>query len=123
MAAVKRKDTKPEVLVRSVAHRLGLRFRLHVKTLPGTPDIVFPRWRTVLFVHGCFWHGHSCRFGRVPKTRAEFWSAKQARNRERDAATRTALEALGWRVVEMWTCEIQDIEALDQRLRQLFCRI
>ncbi|RQQ34928.1 very short patch repair endonuclease [Burkholderia stagnalis] len=120
MASVKRKHTAPEVTVRSMLHRLGLRFRVHVSTLPGTPDIVLAKWRTVVFVHGCFWHGHICKYARLPKTRTDFWADKQARNKARDAAKRLELEALGWRVVEIWTCELRDPPALESRLQSIF---
>jgi DNA mismatch endonuclease, patch repair protein len=120
MASVKRKNTGPEVMVRSILHRLGLRFRLHVATLPGTPDIVLSRWHTAVFVHGCFWHGHACKYGRLPKTRTDFWAAKQERNRTRDAAKRDELEAMGWRVVEIWTCELRDPTAFQNRIQEIF---
>lgn len=118
MAAIHGKNTKPEIRVRSALHALGYRFRLHRKDLPGRPDIVLPRLRTVIFVHGCFWHSHTCRWGQVlPKTRAEFWMKKRRDTVERDARSRAALEAAGWRVIVMWECEIQPDEALCSFLR------
>ncbi|WP_186215087.1 very short patch repair endonuclease [Burkholderia gladioli] len=120
MASVKKKHTAPEVAVRSLLHRLGLRFRVHIAKLPGTPDIVLTKWRTVIFVHGCFWHGHTCKYARLPKTRIDFWANKQARNRARDIAQRVELEALGWRVVEIWTCELRDPASLQKRLQTIF---
>lgn len=107
MGRIRGKDTKPELRVRKALHAAGYRFRLHRKDLPGRPDITLPKHKTVIFVHGCFWHGHEgCKANRIPKTNAEFWSAKIARNRERDAANRAALEALGWTVVVVWECEV-----------------
>lgn len=117
MQRVKGKDTAPELAVRSLLHRLGYRFRLHRKDLPGTPDIVLPGRRVVLFVHGCFWHGHGCRLGRLPKSRLEYWQPKIAANRDRDQRKAECLAVLGWRVVVIWQCELADAEALAQRLR------
>ena len=107
MGRIRGKDTKPEILVRKKLHAAGFRFRLHRKDLPGRPDITLPKHKTVIFVHGCFWHGHEgCKANRIPKTNGEFWSAKIARNRELDADNRAALEALGWKVVVVWECEV-----------------
>ena len=106
MAQFRSKDTKPEVMVRCALHRLGYRFRLHRRDLPGTPDIVLPKHRTVILVHGCFWHQHNgCRDARMPRTRQDYWSAKFQRNGERDTQIAAALEALGWRVLIVWECE------------------
>jgi DNA mismatch endonuclease (patch repair protein) len=116
MAGIKGKDTVPELVVRSLAHSLGLRFRLHDKKLPGRPDLVLAKHRAVIFVHGCFWHRHSCSLAAVPKTRPEFWTAKFEANVSRDARNRIALEKLGWRVVEVWECEIGDLTKLRERL-------
>ncbi|PZQ11909.1 MAG: very short patch repair endonuclease [Ancylobacter novellus] len=117
MRAVKSRDTRPEMLVRRTAHALGYRFRLHRKDLPGSPDLVFPRFGTAVFVHGCFWHGHECARGsRKPKTNAAYWEAKIARNVARDERAREALEAAGWRVVTLWECELKDRDALAERL-------
>ncbi|MDX3899381.1 MAG: DNA mismatch endonuclease Vsr [Sphingobium sp.] len=119
MRAVKSTDTKPEMLVRRLAHRLGYRFRLHRKDLPGSPDLVFPGRRRVIFVHGCFWHGHHCKRGaRPPKTNAEYWRAKIARNRARDERVIGELEAIGWRSMTIWECELRDEDALSLRLRR-----
>jgi DNA mismatch endonuclease (patch repair protein) len=96
MAGIRGKNTRPEILIRKVLHRAGLRFRMHVGELPGKPDIVLPRWRAVIQVQGCFWHGHDCHLFRLPKTRREFWEAKIAGNRARDAAARAALAEFGW---------------------------
>ncbi len=118
MAAVKGKDTKPEMIVRRLAHALGYRFRLHRKDLPGKPDLVFPGRRKVIFVHGCFWHGHDCARGsRQPKQNADYWRNKIGRNVERDAASLQALSALGWQVRVIWECELKDREALSEQLK------
>lgn len=118
MRAVKGKDTKPEMIVRRLAHALGYRFRLHGKDLPGKPDLVFPGRRKVIFVHGCFWHGHECARGsRQPKQNAEYWRNKIARNVERDADNLQALERLGWQTQVIWECEMKDRDALADRLR------
>lgn len=107
MSAIHGRDTKPEMLVRSLLHKRGFRFRLHVKDLPGTPDIVLPKHRTVVFVHGCFWHKHRCRRGRAePATNRTFWRKKRAENVHRDRAVRQQLRRLGWRVIILWECEI-----------------
>jgi DNA mismatch endonuclease, patch repair protein len=117
MAAIKGADTRPEIRVRSALHALGYRFRLHRKDLPGKPDIVLPKLRTVIFVHGCFWHSHDCRWGRVvPKTRAEFWAEKRAGTVERDERKARALEELGWRVLNVWECETRSPEDLREIL-------
>jgi len=120
MAAIKGRDTQPEMRVRSLLHSLGFRYRLHRKDLPGKPDIVLPRHHTVIFVHGCFWHCHDCRWGSVvPKTRAEFWADKRRGNVERDAQRTEALEALGWRVLTVWECETKGEAALKVALSGL----
>ena len=120
MRRVKGRDTKPELAVRRVLTKLGARYRLHRKDLPGKPDIVLPGRRLALFVHGCFWHGHDCARGaRVPKANRDYWVGKVARNRARDQVSRAALVALGWRVETIWECELKDAEALDARLRRL----
>jgi DNA mismatch endonuclease (patch repair protein) len=108
MGRVRNKNTKPELLVRSVLHRAGYRFRLHRRDLPGSPDIVLPKWKTAVFVHGCFWHGHEgCRRSKLPATRTDFWQAKVERNQERDRAAHEELAALGYRVVTLWECELR----------------
>lgn len=117
MRAVKGKDTKPEWVVRRLVHALGYRYRLHRKDLPGKPDLVFGPRRKVIFVHGCFWHGHHCKRGaRVPKTNRDYWVQKVQRNRDRDTATQKALQDAGWSVLILWECEIKDTIALEQRL-------
>lgn len=107
MTAVKGKNTKPELVVRRLLHTLGFRFRLHVKDLPGHPDIVMPKYRAVVLVHGCFWHGHDCHLYRLPKTRSDWWSAKVDRNRDLDRRTVESLEERKWRVAEVWECAIK----------------
>jgi len=104
MSGIRGKDTKPERLVRSYLHRAGLRFRLHAR-LPGRPDIVLPKHHAVVFVHGCFWHRHGCRFTTTPATRTAFWNAKFADNVRRDARVQEQLAAAGWRVFVVWGCE------------------
>ena len=122
MQQVKGKDTKPEKIVRSLLHRLGYRFRLHRKDLPGTPDIVFPSRRVALFVHGCFWHGHGCRIGQLPKSRLDYWQPKIEGNRDRDRRKESALAAAGWRVDTVWQCELANREALRDRLVRLLVK-
>ena len=104
--------------VRRLAHALGYRFRLHRKDLPGTPDLAFPGRKKAVFVHGCFWHGHDCARGsRKPKTRADYWAAKIARNRARDAQAQAALTGMGWDSLTLWECELKDMDTLADRLR------
>lgn len=116
MQAVKSKNTRPELVVRSLLHRLGYRFRLHRKDLPGTPDIVFPSRKATIFVHGCFWHGHGCRIGQLPKSRLAYWTPKIAANGARDDRKQAALAAAGWRSLVVWQCELKDSEALARKL-------
>ncbi len=113
MRGIRSANTRPEIHVRRLLHRQGYRFRLHVSDLPGTPDIVLPRWRAVIFVHGCFWHGHDCPLFRMPATRRDSWQAKIARNRENDRLARTALAAAGWRVAAVWECALRGRSRLD----------
>ncbi len=117
MAAIKGKDTKPELVVRSMAHSLGYRFRLHRKDLPGKPDLVFPRLEKIILVHGCYWHTHNCRFGRVtPKTNAEFWRKKREGNVKRDHRNLAALRRGGWKVLIIWECQTHDKDRLARRI-------
>jgi DNA mismatch endonuclease (patch repair protein) len=117
MGRIKGANTKPELVVRRILHAMGRRFRLHRKDLPGRPDIVLPRFRTAIFVHGCFWHRHSgCRGATTPKTREEFWRSKFEANVARDSASETALAIAGWRVVVIWECETKDAAKLEARL-------
>jgi DNA mismatch endonuclease, patch repair protein len=118
MQAVKSKDTAPEMTVRRLVHGMGYRFRLHRKDLPGKPDLVFSRLQKVLFVHGCFWHGHECARGcRAPKANAEYWRTKIARNRLRDAANLDALEEKGWDAAVIWECELKEPARVAERLK------
>lgn len=107
MSRVRGRDTKPEFVVRRLLHRLGFRYRLHSGDLPGRPDIVLPKWKVVVFVNGCFWHGHGCRLFKWPTTREEFWRDKIGRNMERDAEVRRKLDELGWRVADVWECSVK----------------
>lgn len=116
MRRIKSKGMKPEMVVRRLVHGLGYRYRLHRKDLPGKPDLVFGPRRSVIFVHGCFWHQHECRDGRVPSSNRDYWEPKLARNVERDRKTRQELEAAGWRVLVVWECEIKDEATLADRL-------
>lgn len=120
MSRVKGKHTGPEMIVRRAAHALGLRFRLHRKDLPGRPDLVFPRHKVALFVHGCFWHRHpGCRLASTPKSRIEYWQAKFDTNVARDVAAEQALRDAGWRVVTVWECETRKEDSLRMRLTVL----
>lgn len=117
MSRIRSTDTKPEKRVRSLLHGMGYRFRLHVKTLPGSPDIVLPKYRTVVFVHGCFWHRHAgCKYASVPATRQEFWTAKFAENQARDRRVAELLRGEGWRVLIVWQCELRDMPTLAAHL-------
>jgi DNA mismatch endonuclease (patch repair protein) len=117
MQAVKDRDTKPEWALRRRLHALGFRYRLNDPRLPGKPDLVLPRWRTAIFVHGCFWHGHDCpRGARRPATNQAYWTAKIARNRARDAAAEEALRAMGYQVLTVWECEMKDADAAVERV-------
>ena len=120
MRRVKGRDTSPEMKVRTLLTRLGARYRLHRKDLPGNPDIVLPGRRLAIFVHGCFWHGHDCARGaRVPKQNRDYWLAKVGRNAARDAAACATLESAGWRVETIWECHMKDEAALADRLAGL----
>lgn len=117
MSRIKGQNTKPELVVRSLLHRLGYRFRLHRTTLPGKPDIVLPRFKTVIFVHGCFWHRHKdCRFAYTPKSRTDFWLKKLESNVIRDIQVKSDLEILGWRVITIWECELRDMGQLSIKI-------
>jgi DNA mismatch endonuclease (patch repair protein) len=119
MRAVKSKDTEPEMRVRRILHSLGYRYRLHRRELPGCPDLVFSRLRKVIFIHGCFWHGHLCARGaRVPKTNKDYWTAKIERNRTRDVLAKKQLKADGWTALVVWECELKQIDASISRIVQ-----
>jgi DNA mismatch endonuclease, patch repair protein len=124
MRAVKSKNTAPEILARQAAHRLGLRFRIHGARLPGRPDIVFPKYQTVIFVHGCFWHSHTgCHRARLPKSNLAFWKQKIQGNRARDRRAVANLKKLGWRVVILWQCELANLDVALARLSKEMPRI
>jgi DNA mismatch endonuclease, patch repair protein len=116
MSRIRGKDTRPEMLVRSVLHRMGYRFRLHCSSLPGKPDVILPKYRIAVFVHGCFWHRHGCKFSYTPKTRKEFWLKKFESNVCRDRKTLTKLKGLGWKPLVVWECELRDRDRLARRL-------
>lgn len=117
MALIRGKDTKLEMAVRRLVHGLGYRYRLHGRDLPGTPDMVFRSRGKVIFVHGCFWHGHDCNLGRMPKSRISFWSQKIQGNRERDKRVLSELSRLGWKSLVIWECETRDLKRIEQRIR------
>jgi len=118
MSRIRGKDTKPEMLVRSLLHGMGFRFRLHVADLPGKPDIVLTRHRKVVFINGCFWHGHrACRKKSVPETNKEFWEEKISKNRKRDKYVRRRLRACGWKTLTIWECETRNVEKMTGKLK------
>ena len=120
MSRIRGKNTKPEILVRKGLHARGFRFRLHNKKLPGSPDIVLPKYGVAIMVNGCFWHGHKgCRYATKPKTNVGFWETKIARNRHRDEVTNAHLEALGWHVITVWECELRGKSNVETRLEEL----
>ncbi len=121
MSAIKSKNTKPEIKVRKVLHSMGYRFRLHSKDLPGSPDIVLPKHKTVIFVHGCFWHRHeNCKYASTPKIRQEFWNKKFKTNIERDLEIQDKIKNLDWRSVVIWECETKNIENLRDKIIDVF---
>jgi DNA mismatch endonuclease (patch repair protein) len=118
MRAVKSRNTKPEMIVRRMVHAMGKRYRLHRHDLPGKPDLTFPRLKKIVFVHGCFWHGHDCKRGdRHPKENADYWTNKIKRNQERDATAQTALHSMGWDVLVVWECQLKNREDINEKLR------
>ena len=120
MSRIRGKNTKPEIMVRKGLHARGFRFRLHNKKLPGSPDIVLPKYSVAIMVNGCFWHGHKgCRYATKPKTNVEFWETKIAKNRHRDEVTNAHLEALGWHVITVWECELRGKSIVTSRLDAL----
>ena len=116
MQAVRHKDTGPEWTVRRLLHGLGYRYRLHRRNLPGKPDLVFPNRKKAIFVHGCFWHVHGCRYGRPPKSRLDYWLPKLQKNKKRDDEQRAQLQALGWQVRTVWQCETKNLDTLSATL-------
>ena len=123
MSRIKGKDTKPELLVRKYLHRNGFRYLIHVKRLPGKPDIVLPKYKTVIFVHGCFWHGHEgCRYFVVPKTRTDWWTNKISTNKGKDAAAVIKLQDAGWNVIVIWECDLKK-NVFEKTLNMLTTRL
>jgi DNA mismatch endonuclease (patch repair protein) len=121
MSRVRARDTRPELLVRRIAHGLGYRYRLHQRDLPGKPDLVFPARRKVILIHGCFWHRHpdpACKLARMPKSRLEFWEPKFARNRARDEKVLEQLAESGWTVLTLWECELGDRSQVETRIKE-----
>ena len=117
MSRIQAKNSKPEVIVRSLLHKMGYRFRLHVNRLPGKPDIVLPKYRSIVFVNGCFWHRHpGCKYAYMPKSRLDFWDRKFKETISNDRKVRDELKLLGWNVVTIWECELTDKERLTERL-------
>jgi DNA mismatch endonuclease (patch repair protein) len=124
MSSIRGKNTRPEIMVRKGLNARWFRFRLHDKRLPGSPDVVLPKYRVAIMVNGCFWHGHmGCRYATRPKTNGEFWEAKIARNRHRDEVTNAHLEALGWHVINIWECELKGTSSAASRLDVLLLKI
>lgn len=123
MASISGKETKPEILVRKYLFSKGFRYRKNVKTLPGKPDIVLPKYKTVIFVHGCFWHGHSCKAAKLPETRKTFWENKINSNKERDKKNYQLLIKLNWKVIIVWQCEIKSQKLADENLNKLITKI
>lgn len=123
MSRIKGKDTKPEMLVRKFLHANGYRYRLHVKDMPGKPDIVLPKYKTVIFIHGCFWHGHKdCKYFTIPKTKSDWWDAKITGNIENDIKAEKALKKDGWRIITIWTCDLKPKKA-EAQLNKLLSRL
>ena len=119
MSRIRSKDTKPELVVRSLLHRMGYRFRLHRKDLPGKPDIVLPKYKTVIFVHGCFWHGHKvCKRGNMPKSNRDYWVQKIQKNIDRDKKHRKELKKMGWKVLTIWECQIGRNAAIEKKIKK-----
>lgn len=117
MSSVGSKDTGPEMLVRKMLHRRGYRYRLHRRDLPGSPDLVFPSRKKTIFVHGCFWHGHGCQWGKLPKSKLDYWKPKIKANRKRDRRNIAALEEAGWSALVVWQCELKDSDVTLQKMR------
>ena len=123
MSKIQSKDTKPEMMVRKFLHNHGFRYRLHVKDLPGKPDIVLPKYRTVIFVHGCFWHGHEgCKYYVVPKTKTAWWLEKITKNKGNDEVSNLAIRNKGWKIIEIWECDLKK-DKTTETLSQLLTRI
>jgi len=122
MGQIRSKNTKPEIFARKFLFSKGFRFRLHNKKLPGNPDLVLSKYKTIIFVHGCFWHGHSCKIGsgnRLPKTNSSYWAEKFSKNKKRDKKNKRKLILLGWKVITLWECQTKSVEKLNQGLKLL----
>ena len=119
MSKISSKDTKPEILVRKFLFSKGFRYRINVKTLPGKPDIVLPKYKTIIFVNGCFWHGHNCKKGKLPSSNTDFWKEKISNNKSRGAKNSDLLVKLGWKVIIIWQCEISKIDNRTKILNKL----
>lgn len=115
MSGIRSKDTRPEITVRKGLHRLGFRYRLNDRRVSGKPDLLLPKWNALVFVHGCFWHGHDCHLFRLPKTRTEFWQTKIEKNRQRDRLTEARLLSEGWRVAVIWECALKGKHRLEEQ--------
>lgn len=122
MRSIKQRNTKPEMIVRRLLHARGWRYRLNRKSLPGSPDIVFPSRRKAIFVHGCFWHGHSCKKGKLPSSNLEYWSAKIDQNRKRDARVETELLDEGWQSLVVWQCDLDNCDAIVLKIEEFLNR-
>ena len=116
MAKIKQKNTEPEIIVRHFLYSKGFRYRINLKSLPGSPDIVLPKYKTVIFVHGCFWHGHTCKAGHLPTSNLDYWKLKIEKNIERDRKKNEELEMQGWNVIVVWQCEVKTLKNRHQRL-------
>ena len=123
MSRISGKDTKPEMIVRKFLHNSGFRYRLHVKELPGKPDLVLPKYNSVIFVHGCFWHAHEgCKYFKIPGTNTEFWKEKLYGNKERDENNKEILKSEGWKIITVWSCELKPNKA-PETLNKLVCEL
>ena len=123
MAKIKQKNTEPEIIVRHFLYSKGFRYRINLKSLPGSPDIVLPKYKTVIFVHGCFWHGHTCKAGHLPTSNLDYWKLKIEKNIERDSKINEELEMQGWNVIVVWQCEVKTLKNRHQRLFTLVLEI
>ena len=123
MAKIKQKNTEPEIIVRHFLYSKGFRYRINLKSLPGSPDIVLPKYKTVIFVHGCFWHGHTCKAGHLPTSNLDSWNLKIEKNIERDRKKNEELEMQGWNVIVVWQCEVKTLKNRHQRLFTLVLEI
>ena len=123
MSKISGKDTKPEILVRKYLFSKGFHYRINDKRYPGKPDIVLPKYKTIVFIHGCFWHGHSCKRGNLPETNRKFWENKIGNTIKRDQQNKTDLEALGWKVIIVWQCEISSKQKLQSRMKEVIYQI